>query len=46
MKMAFNGGRGGGAFNGDRSVRRRRRWEERIGDGEVTIEYDISSGGW
>ena len=48
MKTAFNGngGGGGGAFNGCGSVRRRRRWGLRIGDDEVTMEIDISGGGW
>jgi len=45
MKMAFNGG-GGGGFNGGGSVRRRHRWGLRIGDDEVTMEIDISSGRW
>ncbi len=38
--------RRGGAFNGGGSVRRQWRWEVRIGDGEATMENDISGGGW
>jgi hypothetical protein len=45
MKMGLNGGRGG-AFNGGGSVRRQRWWELQIGDDKVTIEIDISGGGW
>ena len=45
MKMGLNGG-GGRAFNGGGSVRRRRWWELQISDDKVTIEIDISFGGW
>jgi hypothetical protein len=38
--------RRGGVFNGGGSVRWRRQWEVRIGDGKATMENDISGGGW
>ncbi len=46
MKTAFNGGKGGGAFNGGDSVRRQQRWGLRIGNDKATMEIDISGGRW
>ena len=34
------------AFNGGGSVRQRRQWGLRIGDGKATIQIDISGGRW
>jgi hypothetical protein len=45
MKMGLNGG-GGRTFNSGGSIRRRRWWGLRIGDDKVTMEIDISGGGW
>jgi hypothetical protein len=34
------------AFNGSGSIQWQRWWRLRIGDDEVTMEIDISGGGW